>query len=80
MVAHVGNSGEYPGCRDVYLESAELPHWETELFDLNMPCVRVVDMIRWAERIPMDVVYDPSGNMEDWFLTGRRDDVQSLFT
>lgn len=80
VFAQLGQNGEYGNFRDVYLESALMPHWEVDLYDFQVTCVRVVDLIRFAESIPIQVVYEPPGNMEEYFRRGRRDDVQSLFT
>ena len=65
--------------RDVYLESSLEPwikdeagnlvegHWILELSGIQMPCVQVVDLIKWAETLNVAVVYEPPQNMARWF-------------
>jgi hypothetical protein len=65
--------GYVSGLRDVYLESSYCPMIgfpgavvEVELSGPGMDAHLAADLVRWAERQNLPVVYDPPGNLAEY--------------
>ena len=81
--------------REVYLEVSSEPWmtgpdgqvtqgvWRIELSGIQLPCVQVMDLIKWAESLNISVEYDPPQNMAGWMGKKKKSelalDLQYLF-
>jgi hypothetical protein len=80
------SGGYMPRVRDVYLESSACPlmllrgeNCRVELMNCGLSMAEAADLIRWAWKVNLPVVYDPPGNMDGHLCPKKKNGEQTLF-